>query len=241
MKKKIAATKRTAVAKAKPDNLAMLVTEVCSLIQSARRGVASVVDTFQLMTNSEIGRRIVEHEQKGEKRAEYRTGLIKRLSQRLTAEVGRGFSEDNLSNMRKISLLWKPRVVEYPNTLCGNSATPLRRRSSGKSAPLTNSVETIRKSPFTLSWTRHQVLLSIKASAERNSSEVESTNEGWSMPEENPTIGLVRCREKNYAVVELTRPEDANIKAKEYQLYLPSKELLKTKLLEWTRAEESNA
>jgi hypothetical protein len=30
-----------------------------------------------------------------------------------------------------------------------------------------------------------------------------------------------------------------NIHAKEYQLYLPSKELLQAKLLEWTRREEA--
>ena len=61
------------------------------------------------------------------------------------------------------------------------------------------------------------------------------------VPEENPTIGLLLCREKNDAVVELTLPKDANIHAKEYQLYLPSKELLKAKLLEWLRVEESKA
>ena len=61
------------------------------------------------------------------------------------------------------------------------------------------------------------------------------------LPEENPTIGLLLCREKNDAVVELTLPKDANIHAKEYQLYLPSKELLKAKLLEWVRAEEAKA
>ncbi len=42
-------------------------------------------------------------------------------------------------------------------------------------------------------------------------------------------------------MVELTLPKDANIHAKEYQLYLPSKELLKAKLLEWLRAEEAKA
>jgi predicted nuclease of restriction endonuclease-like (RecB) superfamily len=61
------------------------------------------------------------------------------------------------------------------------------------------------------------------------------------LPEEHPTIGLLLCREKNDAVVELTLPSDANIHAKEYQLYLPSKELLKAKLLEWVREEEAKA
>jgi hypothetical protein len=61
------------------------------------------------------------------------------------------------------------------------------------------------------------------------------------LPEENATIGLLLCREKNDAVVELTLPKGANIHAKDYQLYLPSKELLKAKLLEWAREEEAKA
>ena len=37
----------------------------------------------------------------------------------------------------------------------------------------------------------------------------------------------------------ITLPKDANIHAKEYQLYLPSKELLRAKLLEWSREQEA--
>jgi predicted nuclease of restriction endonuclease-like (RecB) superfamily len=50
---------------------------------------------------------------------------------------------------------------------------------------------------------------------------------------ENHTIGIVLCKKKNTALVEITLPQDANIHAREYQLYLPSKEELKQKLEEW--------
>lgn len=43
---------------------------------------------------------------------------------------------------------------------------------------------------------------------------------------ELPTVGILLCDDKNEAVVELTLPEDANIYASKYQLYLPSKEEL---------------
>lgn len=59
------------------------------------------------------------------------------------------------------------------------------------------------------------------------------------LPEENATIGLLLCKDKKDAVVKLTLPKDANIHAREYQLYLPSKELLKAKLIEWAREEEA--
>ena len=368
--KKTAPAKRSGVAKAKPDGLAPLIAEVRQLIQSARRGVASVVDTFQVLTNFEIGRRIVEHEQKGEKRAAYGTELLKELSVRLTEEFGRGFSKSNLAAMRSFYLLWSDRVqiVQKPSGKLAIAQTP-----SGQFG-----------NPFTISWSHYVELLTVKDPDERSFYEIEATNEGWSLPElrrqkasclyqrlalsrdkagirklakegqiitrpedlfkeplvleflglderasysesdletaiithlgkfllelgkgflfearqkrftfdgdhyfldlvfynrllrcylvidlkldklmhqdlgqmqmyvnhydrhvklpeENPTIGLLLCREKNDAVVELTLPKDANIHAKEYQLYLPSKELLKAKLLEWLRAEEAKA
>ena len=50
---------------------------------------------------------------------------------------------------------------------------------------------------------------------------------------EKPTIGILLCREKNDALVELTLPKDANIYASAYQLYLPDKALLQAKVKEW--------
>jgi len=51
---------------------------------------------------------------------------------------------------------------------------------------------------------------------------------------ENSTIGIILCRKKNAALVEITLPKDANIHASEYQLYLPSKDELRQKLMDWT-------
>jgi hypothetical protein len=123
MKKKPVA-KRTAAAKATPDGLAPLIVEVRNLIQSARRGVASVIDTLQVLTNFEIGRRIVEHEQKGEKRAEYGSRLVTELSARLAEEFGKGFSRSNLQNMRSFFLLWQDRVPKIRQQPIGKFAPP---------------------------------------------------------------------------------------------------------------------
>jgi len=54
------------------------------------------------------------------------------------------------------------------------------------------------------------------------------------LPEEGPTIGIILCKKKHEALVEITLPEGANIHAREYRLILPSKEDLRSKLLEWT-------
>lgn len=416
MKKPSASKNATSPAKTKPDGLTTLLTEVRQLIQSARRGVSTVVDTFQVMTNFEIGRRIVEHEQKGAKRAAYGAELLKELSARLTEEFGRGFSKANLEYMRRFYLEWQSRVPQIAQQPIGQfveadisqqpvaklKAEQISQTPSGKllSAEICQqptgklatpkipqqaigqssiSEQPIRKSPFTISWTHYLVLLTIKDPDERSFYEIEATNAGWSVPElkrqkasclyerlalsrdkegirrlakegqiitrpedllkeplvleflgldektsytetdlehaiigrlehfllelgkgflfearqkrftfdedhyfvdlvfynrllrcyviidlkldklthqdlgqmqmyvnyydrevklpdENPTIGLLLCKSKKQTVVELTLPKDANIHAKEYSLYLPSKELLKQKLDEWSAA-----
>ena len=56
---------------------------------------------------------------------------------------------------------------------------------------------------------------------------------------ENSTVGIVLCKKKHTALVEITLPRDANIHAREYQLYLPSKEELQQKLLEWIEEQDA--
>ena len=50
---------------------------------------------------------------------------------------------------------------------------------------------------------------------------------------EKPTIGIVLCKEKKDALVELTLPKNANIYASAYELYLPDKKLLQAKVKQW--------
>ena len=47
------------------------------------------------------------------------------------------------------------------------------------------------------------------------------------LPDENPTIGIILCKDKNQSIVEMTLPEDnSQIFASKYQTVLPSKEEL---------------
>lgn len=55
------------------------------------------------------------------------------------------------------------------------------------------------------------------------------------LPEENPTIGILLCPQKNDAVVKMTLPIDSNLRAAEYKLYLPETKLLQQKVEEWTK------
>jgi hypothetical protein len=196
MKKKPATPKRPAVAKAKPGDLAALITEVRDLIQSARRSVASVVDTFQVMTNFEIGRRIVEHEQKGAKRATYGAELLKELSGRLTEEFGRGFSVTNLKLMRQFFMENQFRIgqkasdqLSLPSSK-GQSVTdqlsPPSSKGQSATGQLAISQSVNEKSgsvPFLLSWTHYVELLGIKNPDERSFYEIESRQSNWNVRE----------------------------------------------------------
>ena len=55
--------------------------------------------------------------------------------------------------------------------------------------------------------------------------------------DEHSTVGIVLCKKKHDALVEITLPSEANIFASEYRLYLPSKEDLRQRLLEWTQSD----
>lgn len=370
--------KISSVQKSESGGVVGLLAEVRQLIVAARNAAASTVNTLQVLTNFEIGRRIVEHEQKGEKRAEYGAELLRELSARLTEEFGKGFSITNLQLMRKFFVENQQRIQQQAAV---KSLLPQKGQLTADQSPLTPvSPQPIVKSrsPFTLSWTHYVILLTIKDPGERSFYEIEATNQGWSVPElkrqkasalyerlalsrdkdgirqlaakgqlvrkpedvlrepyvleflgldekagysesdletaiidhlehfllelgkgflfearqkrftfdedhffvdlvfynrllrcyviidlkldklahqdlgqmqmyvnyfdrhvklpdENPTIGLLLCKSKKDAIVELTLPKDANIHAREYQLYLPSKAVLRKKLIEWTK------
>lgn len=365
----------------------LLFKEIRGLITAARNAVVRNVNAVQVITNFEIGRRIVEHEQKGEKRAEYGKTLLKGLSVRLTKEFGRGFSQSNIEYMRKFYLLYRDRfskISRMPSakliegqkgqTLSGQSKTvnltEISQMTSGK----------LGRSVFKLGWSQYVFLIGIKDEGTRSFYEIEAANNNWTLPElirqfnsglyerlvlsrdkdgvrklakegqiitkpedllkepyvleflgldenakysesdlesaiidkleyfllelgkgflfearqkrftfgedhffvdlvfynrllkcyvlidlkigrlthqdlgqmqmyvnyfdryvktknESSTIGIILCREKHDALVEITLPKGANIHAKEYKLYLPSKEELKQKLMEWSGEE----
>ena len=80
--------------------------EIRGLLKSARKNIVLTINSTMAKTYFLIGKRIVEEEQNGEKRAEYGKKLIKELSKKLTKEFGKGFSERNLEQMRKFYLAY---------------------------------------------------------------------------------------------------------------------------------------
>ena len=81
--------------------------EIKELLYSAKNRVYQTINTTMAQTYFQIGKRIVEEEQGGEIRAEYGKSLLKLLSVQLINEFGKGFSVDNLENMRRFYLAFQ--------------------------------------------------------------------------------------------------------------------------------------
>lgn len=368
----------------------ILFREIRELILSAINTVVRNVDTIQVITNFEIGRRIVEHEQKGAFRAEYGKQLLVNLSRKLTVEFGTGFSDRNLRNMRKFYLVYQGRSshiwqMSSAKLIEGQKSQTISGQSKDGQVPEISQIPSAKsgKLLFGLSWSQYVFLIGIKDNDTRSFYEIEAENNGWTLPEltrqfnsglyerlalsrdkegvlklakegqvitksedllkepyvleflglkedtkysesdlesaiidkleqfllelgkgflfearqkrftfdedhffvdlvfynrllncyvlidlkigkithqdlgqmqmyvnyfdryvktekESSTIGIILCRKNREAMVEITLPKDANIHAKEYRLYLPSKEELKRKLLDWTSGEDVN-
>ena len=83
--------------------------EIKELLYSAKNKVYQTINTTMTQTYFQIGKRIVEEEQGGETRAEYGSALLKNLSNELLKEFGKGYSEQNLKNMRQFYLIYQKR------------------------------------------------------------------------------------------------------------------------------------
>lgn len=90
--------------------------EIKELLLQARSRAYMAVNSIMSQTYWQIGKRIVEQEQKGSSRAEYGSRLIKRLAQSLAADFGDGLSVANLKNFRRFYLTYPDQEKSY--TLC---------------------------------------------------------------------------------------------------------------------------
>jgi len=84
-----------------------LIKEIGQLLSEGRKQAFQAVDNILVKTYWNIGRRIVEHEQQGEEKAEYGSRLLKDLSRDLKIKYGRGFSKSNIYLMRLFYLKYE--------------------------------------------------------------------------------------------------------------------------------------
>lgn len=141
------------------------------LLHNARNQVVRAVNTTMVHTYFEIGRLIVEHEQKGNVKAEYGAETLKKLSVQLTKEFRKGFSEDNLGRMKNFYLTYSKSI----------SATLSRKLENGAQVEVQNSEA--QEPHFRLSWSHYLKLMRISNIPERQFYEYEAIQNNWSLSE----------------------------------------------------------
>ena len=164
-----------------------LIGTIRSLVETARHSAARSVNALMTATYWEIGRRIVEFEQRGEKRAGYGQELLKHLAGDLSGRFGRGFAVDNLQRMRGFYLAWDPEQIYATLSRKSLNAEPplqISRGSQTQSAKSATMSRNFNLSDLTLAfplpWSHYVRLLAVKNAEARSFYETEALRGGWS-------------------------------------------------------------
>jgi predicted nuclease of restriction endonuclease-like (RecB) superfamily len=162
-----------------------LIGGIAELLEAARRTAARTVNALMTATYWEIGRRIVEFEQGGEKRAEYGEALLQRLAQDLNAKFGRGFSYPNVNKFRQFYLAFPSAnilstpSIESTESILSTPSIELRRQKS--QAPSGQLAVRNLSARFPLPWSHYVRLLSVKNALAREFYHTEALRGGWSV------------------------------------------------------------
>lgn len=168
--------------------------EICSVLEQARAGAYRAVNAAMVQAYWHIGRLIVEHEQGGRHRAGYGEALLVDLSQRLTADFGRGFDARNLRYMRQFYLTFPAPLTDTSskwNAVRSKSGKRDAARLVSGPADKRNAVRAesaIHRAPRDespaireeLSWTHYRLLLGVEDAAARAWYMNEAADQHWS-------------------------------------------------------------
>ena len=166
--------------------------DVSKIIDAARESAVRSVNAAMTAAYWLIGRRIVEFEQSGEERAEYGAALIERLAEDLTGRFDRGFSRQNVQNMRLFYLSYP--IEKIRQTLSGKLPASPRWRicqtPSGisEAASIELGFDDLLTA-FPLPWSAYVRLLSVRNESAREFYETEALRGGWSVRQLDRQIG----------------------------------------------------
>jgi len=206
----------------KPEQQALFLS-VQELIENAKSSIIRNVNSTMVITYFQIGRMIVEDEQKGEAYARYGVQTIKKLSVHLTTHFGRGYSVDNLQNMRVFYLAYSK----------SETLSRILNKSNLNYETLSRNLPEVLR----LSWSHYVSLLKIKDADERRFYELEAEKANWSLRELQRQINS-----SYYERLALSRDKEGMRKlAQEGQLLEQPTDILKSPvILEFLDLKEDN-
>ena len=167
-------SKRTTRAALAEDRYRPVFNEAAEIVGAAREHVARSANAAMTAAYWLIGRQILEFEQAGKGRAQYRRALVEKLAEDLTKRFGRGFSRRNIAQMRLFYQMYPP--AQILQTVSG--------KTDFKSILQTVSAESALSriaNCFPLPWSAYVRLLSITNPHAREFYETEAVRGGWSV------------------------------------------------------------
>jgi predicted nuclease of restriction endonuclease-like (RecB) superfamily len=166
---------------AEPDG-SDLFCRVVAILEQARANVVRSVNANMVWAYWLIGREIVQVVQEGEERAEYGKRVLAKLSERLSARYGNGFSAANLKNFRQLYLVYPDRLeIRYPpgsELEAGATRYPLGSEFADVPAVVTTS-DAVRAFSPQLSWSHYRALMRVSDGGARDFYEREAAECGW--------------------------------------------------------------
>jgi predicted nuclease of restriction endonuclease-like (RecB) superfamily len=158
-----------------PENYEAIRTGIVDLLHAAKSVAARSVNSLMTAAYWEIGRRIIQFEQRGEARAGYGEQLIEQLASDLSKQFGRGFGRANLWQMRAFYQAWPAQKILQ--TVSGESSTAiLFNEISGYSSSIA-----ALAARFPLPWSAYVRLLAVKNPDARTFYESEILRSGWTV------------------------------------------------------------
>jgi hypothetical protein len=139
------------------------ISEIKQILSSARQKAYAAINTAMVEAYWQIGKRIVEEEQNGEKRAEYGKKVLENLSIELSTDFGKGFSLRNIRNFRLFYLT-------FPDLF------PIRQMPSAESG-----TDIWRTAFAKLSWSHYQRVLKISDEKARIYYLQEAAQNNWTI------------------------------------------------------------
>ena len=215
---------------------------IAEALRNAQAKAYRAVNSAMVDAYWNIGRMIVEEQQQGRERAAYGAALIKGLSMRLTKEFGKGFDERELRKIRQFYLSFpirdalRPELAWTHYRLLIRVEKPTARTWYMQEAADRNwSTRALQRQINSLYYDRLRMSADTtpgrKEGQEKTTALAPSPRDFIKDPEDNPTVGIILCTDKDQTVVKYSILEESqHLFAAKYQMVLPTEEELQREL-----------
>ncbi|WP_300925244.1 PDDEXK nuclease domain-containing protein [Duncaniella muris] len=162
---------------------AQFISDIKAIVYTAKQKAYQAADTYQVVSNWLVGRRIVEQEQHGQERAQYGKHIVELASETLTAEFGKGYSIVNIKSFRKFYLTFSDLLIGQTPSAQSENGLPIKGQT------VSAELELSKMLPSNLSWSHYERLMRIKNEDERDWYMREAAEENWGVRTLNRNIG----------------------------------------------------